>query len=62
MISGNDTTVISVPVINDDVAEGLELFGGRLEIISPTNNSTASIISIEIIDDEGLYKKLKKNV
>jgi hypothetical protein len=54
-ITGNDTTVISIPIINDDLAEGLEIFGGRLEIITPPNSSTASNISIEIIDDEGLY-------
>lgn len=56
-ISGNDTsTIISIPVLNDDLAEGLEIIGGKLEIISPPNNSTPSFISIEIIDNEGLNK------
>ena len=50
----NGTTVISIPIINDDLAEGLEHIGGRLEIINPPTNSTASTITIEIIDDEGM--------
>jgi hypothetical protein len=37
------------------LAEGVEIFRGKLEIITPLNNSIASDISIEIIDDEGLY-------
>ena len=50
----NGTTVISIPIINDDLAEGLEHIGGRLQIISPPTNSPASTITIEIIDDEGM--------
>lgn len=55
-ISGNQTNVsISIPILNDDLAEGLETIGGRLEIINPPNNSSEStIITIEIIDDEGI--------
>ena len=40
--------------MNDDLAEGLEIIGGKLQIISPPNNSSASTITIEIIDDEGI--------
>jgi hypothetical protein len=54
--AGNQTNVsISIPIMNDDLAEGSETIGGRLEIISPPNNSSASTITIEIIDDEGNY-------
>ena len=55
-IAGNQTNVsISIPIMNDDLAEGLETIGGRLEIINPPNNSSEStIITIEIIDDEGI--------
>lgn len=41
--------------MNDDLAEGSETIGGRLEIISPPNSSLPSTITIEIIDDEGNY-------
>ena len=50
----NQTNVsISIPITNDDLAEGSETIGGRLEIISPPDNSSEYTITIEIIDDEG---------
>lgn len=55
-IIGNHSTVatISIPISNDYLAEGLEIFSGMLEVVSQTQNlSFVSIIHIEIIDDEG---------
>lgn len=49
---------MSIPIIDDDLAEGVELFGGMLQVLSPQSNAS-SIITIEIIDDEG--KILLKN-
>lgn len=52
--SNQSTAVISIPIVNDNVAEGLETFGGMLEVVSQTQNlSFVSIIHIEIIDNEG---------
>ena len=54
-ITGNQSTaVISIPIMNDYLAEGLETFGGMLEVMSQSQNlSFVSIIHIEIIDNEG---------
>ena len=42
--------------MNDHLAEGLETFGGMLEVVSQEQNlSFASIIHIEIVDDEGKW-------
>ena len=61
-ITGNQTNVtINIPIMNDFLAEGLETIGGRLEIISPTNISSASTITIEIIDDEGIIMAMILN-
>ena len=54
-LAGNQSTaVINIPIINDDLAEGLEIIGGMLQVVSPSSSlSSVSIIHIEIIDDEG---------
>ena len=59
-LAGNlSTAVINIPIINDDLAEGLEIIDGMLQVISPPSSlSSVSIIHIEIIDDEGIIIKL----
>ena len=59
-LAGNlSTAVINIPIINDDLAEGLEIIGGMLQVVSPPSSlSSVSIIRIEIIDDEGIIIKL----
>ena len=54
IIGNQSTALISIPIVNDNLAEGLETFGGMLEVVSQSQNlSFISIIHIEIIDDEG---------
>ena len=60
-IAGNQTTVISIQIIDDDLAEGVELFGGMLQVLSPESNAS-STITIEIIDDEGKILNLKNTI
>ena len=56
-LTGNQSTaVISIPILDDILAEGYEIIGGRLEVVSQSLNlSFTSIIKIEIIDDEGNF-------
>lgn len=54
LIAGNQTAVINIPIINDNLAEGVEVIGGILQVLSPQSN-ISSTITIEIIDDEGTY-------
>ena len=56
-LTGNQSTaVISIPILDDILAEGYEIIGGRLEVVSQSLNlSFTSIIKIEIIDDEGKF-------
>ena len=54
LIGNQSIAVVSIPIINDDLAEGAETFGGVLEVTSQSLNlSSVSTIQIEIIDDEG---------
>ena len=54
LVGNQSTAVINIPIINDDLAEGLEIIGGMLQVVSPPSSlSSVSIIHIEIIDDEG---------
>ena len=48
-----DFTTISIPIVDDDLAEGVETFFGELVVRSSTQNFSV-IIAIEILDDEGL--------
>ena len=55
-LTGNrSTAVISIPIVNDNLAEGYETFGGKLEVMSQSLNLSyfESEIRIEIVDDEG---------
>ena len=54
-VTGNQSTaVLSIRIVDDHLAEGLETFGGMLEVVSQEQNlSFVSIIHIEIVDDEG---------
>lgn len=54
-ITGNQSTAeISIPIIDDNLAEGLETIGGALEVVSHSQNlSFVSMIHIEIVDNEG---------
>jgi hypothetical protein len=56
-VTGNQSTaVLSIPIVNDHLAEGLETFGGMLEVVSQVQNlSFVSIIHVEIVDNEGKY-------
>lgn len=59
LIGNQSTATISISITNDDLAEGLEMFGGLLEVASQTLNlSSVSTVRIEIIDDEGKYFSL----
>ena len=49
---GNDCIRIVVTILDDDLAEGLEVFAGLLEVNSPFQNYSDKIM-IEIIDNEG---------
>ena len=55
-LAGNQSiAVINIPIINDDLAEGLEIIGGMLQVVSqPSSLSSVVNINIEIIDDEGI--------
>ena len=58
-IVGNQSKAeISIPIVNDVLAEGLESFDGRLQVVSWSQPSFESTIHIEIIDDEGIRKDL----
>ena len=54
-VTGNQSTaMLSIMIVDDHLAEGLETFGGMLEVVSQEQNlSFVSIIHIEILDDEG---------
>ena len=54
-VTGNQSTaVLSIRIVDDHLAEGLETFGGMLEVVSQEQNlSFVSTIHIEIVDDEG---------
>ena len=56
-VTGNQSAaVLSIPIVSDHLAEGLEIFGGMLEVVSQEQNlSFVSIIHIEIVDDEGKW-------
>ena len=55
IIGNQSTAIVSIPVTDDRLAEGLETFSGKLEVVSQSQNlSSVSIIRIEIIDDEGI--------
>ena len=49
---GNDSTIIEVPINEDELAEGEELFYGELTVNGPTETFTATIY-ISILDNEG---------
>ena len=55
-LTGNQSTaVISIPILDDTLAEGYETFSGKLQVESQSLNlSFVSIIYIEIIDNEGI--------
>ena len=54
IIGNQSTTQISIPIVNDNLAEGLEALGGMLQVVSQSQNlSFIAIIHIEIIYDEG---------
>lgn len=54
--SDNQSTVlISIPILDDMLAEGLETVGGILEVVSQSLNvSSVSRIEIQILDNEGM--------
>lgn len=49
---GNDSIIMEIMIYDDDLAEGLEVFVGVLEVNSPFQTYSDKI-KIEIIDDEG---------
>ena len=55
---GNDSTIIEVPIIDDELAEGRESFYGELTVSGPTQNFTATV-NISVLDDEGIAKQIK---
>lgn len=48
-----DFTTIAIVIIDDNLAEGVETFHGELSVRGPTQNFSV-LITIEILDDEGL--------
>ena len=54
LVGNQSIAIVNIPIINDDLAEGAETFGGVLEVTSQSLNlSSVSTIQIEIIDNEG---------
>ena len=49
---GNVSTTIEIAILNDDLAEGVEMFIGEIVAMYPSDNFTANI-TVEIVDDEG---------
>lgn len=52
-LSPNSSSTIEVKILNDKLAEGIEIFFGELAVSGPTQNFSV-MIEIEILDDEGL--------
>ena len=50
----NSSSTIEVKIIDDKLAEGVEIFFGELAVSGPTQNFSV-MIKIEILDDEGLH-------
>ena len=51
-IGNSITTTLEISIIDDDLAEGVETFIGKLVVSSPSGNFSTEI-TIEIIDNEG---------
>ena len=53
---GQHSMIVDISIINDNLAEGVETFSGKLVVTDPNQNFSTAI-KIEIIDDE---RKLSK--
>ena len=53
---GQHSMIVDISIINDNLAEGVETFSGKLEVTGPNQNFSTAI-KIEIIDDQ---RKLSK--
>ena len=51
--SGGNNVSLTITIIYDDLAEGLEVFYGELVVSGPTHNFQ-DMITINILDNEGI--------